>query len=538
MPRQGAQRHAVTRGVALAAHAAWAGSRTAGRLARGEFVKRVGGPARARVIAVFGAVLALNGADTSTVSAISPQLESAYHIGSTRIGLLVSVGLLVGAVFTIPIGLFVDRTKRIPILAASIILWSGASLLSAFADSYLSLLLTRAALGGVAATAGPAIASLTGDYFEASERGRIYAWILGGEVGGAVVGYIVSGSVASLIDWRAAFVVLAIPGFFLARSLWRTVPEPLRGGQSHLTPGVADLHGAVIAASAQANGARAGSDFEEPASAQRHAARDAARRAGAVPDPRLVLTHGSQEMGLISAVRYSLRVPSNMMMIIGTSLGYFYYQGLAAFALLFVKGHYHASQATAELVLAVLVIGAVTGTLISGRLTDVMLARGMLRARVLVPAGCYVLAALLLAPGFVSKSLTLALWLDFAGVALIAAASPPIQAARLDIMPAALWGRAAGGQNAIRSLAQGIAPTLFGALTGLIAGIVPSQAPIGTHPRAPTSHTATGLEVTFLMMLVTLVAGGIFLARARATYASDVASAAASEAAAVAHQSR
>lgn len=479
---------------------------------------------------MFGAVLALNGADTSTVSAISPQLESALHIGTTKIGLLVSVGLVIGALFTIPVGLLVDRAKRIPILAASIILWSVASLLSAFAGSYSSLLLTRAALGGVAATAGPAIASLTGDYFQASERGRIYGWILGGEVAGAAIGYIVSGTVASLIGWRAAFVVLAIPGFFLARALWQTIPEPVRGGQSHLTAGVVDLDVAIAAASAQANGAQAGTDEERVAPAeQRQAAREAARRAGAVPDPRLVLTEDPQHMGLIAAVRYSLQVRSNLMMIIGTSLGYFYYSGLSAFALLFVKGHYHAGQATAELILAVLVVGAVVGTLISGRLTDLMLARGMLKARVLVPAGCYVLAALLLIPGFASSSLTTALWFDFAGVALIAAANPPIQAARLDIMPAALWGRAASGQTAIRSLSQALAPTLFGALTALIAGIAPSQAPIGTHPRTPTSHTATGLEITFLIMLATLMAGGIFLARARATYATDVATAAASE---------
>ena len=104
-------------------------------------------------------------------------------------------------------------------LAASIVLWSVASLLSAFAGSYGTLLLTRLLLGAVAATAGPAIASLTGDYFPARERGQIYAYILGGEIAGTAVGFIVSSSVASLIDWRAAFVLLAIPGFFLAREL-------------------------------------------------------------------------------------------------------------------------------------------------------------------------------------------------------------------------------------------------------------------------------------------------------------------------------
>src|SRR5213082_3965055 len=69
--------------------------------------------------------------------------------------------------------------------------------------------------------AGPAIASLTGDYFPAGERGRVYAYILAGEVAGSAVGFIISGSVASLIDWRVSFVLLAIPGFYLARELWR-----------------------------------------------------------------------------------------------------------------------------------------------------------------------------------------------------------------------------------------------------------------------------------------------------------------------------
>src|SRR5581483_11544903 len=116
---------------------------------------------------------------------------------------------------------------------------------------YSSLLLTRLALGAVTATAGPAVASLTGDYFPARERGRVYAYILGGEILGTAAGFIISGSVASLIDWRAAFFLLAIPGFFLARELYRTVPEPIRGGQSRLEPGVTDLKEAVAASAAR-----------------------------------------------------------------------------------------------------------------------------------------------------------------------------------------------------------------------------------------------------------------------------------------------
>src|SRR5882757_3715731 len=106
-------------------------TRWTARFVRGEVVKRVGGPARARVLTLFGAVLALNGADSATVGAVAPQLEHALHIGNTKIGLLSSVSLLVGAVFTIPVGLLVDRFKRLPMLSISIVLWSIASLASA-----------------------------------------------------------------------------------------------------------------------------------------------------------------------------------------------------------------------------------------------------------------------------------------------------------------------------------------------------------------------------------------------------------------------
>jgi MFS family permease len=526
MTERGSTRHGPGPGQLL-----WEATRWVARGVRGEVVKRVGGPARARVVTLFALVLALSGADSSTVGAVAPQLEAGLHIHTAGIGLLASVGLLVGAVFTIPVGLLVDRTKRMPLLASSIVLWSIASLLGAFAGSFSSLLLTRVLLGGVAATAGPAIASLTGDYFPAAERGRIWSYILGGEVAGSAVGFIVSGSVASLIGWRAAFVVLAIPGVFLARELWRTVPEPLRGGQSYLEPGMIDLDLALAAARARAD--RRSDWFAEEedraAAEQAEGAHAAARRAGAVPNPALVLREDPRRMPLVRAVRYILAVPSNLMMIVGSSLGYFYFAGLTTFALLFVKGHYQASQAEAELVLALLVIASIVGTLAGGRVTDLMLRRGSLKARVWVPGACYIGAALFLIPGFVETDLGSALWLVMPGAALLAAANPPVQAARLDIMPAGLWGRAESTRTVIRSLIQALAPLVFGGLAQLIAGFFPSQSPIGTHPSAPSGATTHGLQISFLVLLATLVAAGILLIRARVTYAADVATAAASE---------
>jgi MFS family permease len=499
------------------------GIRWLGRLLRGQVVEFVGGPARARVIVLLGSVLALNTAQISTVGAVAPQLERSLHIGNTKIGLLNSVALLVGAVAVIPVGRLVDRTRRIPLLAGSIVLWSVTTLLGAIAPSYSSLLLTRVGLGAVAASAGPAIASLTGDYFPSRERGRIYGYILSGEIAGAAFGFIVSGTVASAFSWRVAFALLAIPGFFLARALWRTVPEPLRGGQSRLEPGVQDLTSALADASASAERRAAG---EDPVTGDHDLAREAADRRGFAPNPKLVLKADPQGLSLRDAVRYILSIPTNVMLIIGSSLGYFFFAGLQTFAVVFVRGHYHASQATATLVLGLLVLGALLGTLISGPVTDAFVRHSRLEARVWVPGGCYLGAAALLIPGLLSSHLGSGIWFDVGGAALISAANPPLDAARLDIMPSGLWGRAESIRTFLRSLAQAIAPLVFGGVADLAAGLVPQQAPIGTHTQGIVSAaTGTGLQVSFLVMLSTLGAAGVFLLRARGTYPTDVATA-------------
>jgi MFS family permease len=499
-----------------------AATRWLARGIRGQMVKRAGGPARARVIALFGAALALNSADTATVGAVAPQLEHALHVSNTEIGLLSSAALVVGAVFTIPVGLLVDRVKRLPLLSASVALWSVASLLGAFATGYTHLLLTRLLLGAVTATAGPAIASLTGDYFPARERGRVYAYILGGELAGSAVGFIVSSTVASVFTWRAAFVLLALPGFLLARELYLTVPEPLRGGQSRLMPGAVDLDQAVAEAGSRP---QADSDDGHPPDELAH---EAIRRRGVRPDPERVLRGDPGALGLVAAVRYVLSIPTNVLLIFSSSLGYFYFAGLSTFGLLFVRGHYHAGQATAELVLGLLVVGALIGTLVSGRLTDTLVRRGFLEARVWIPALSYLGAAGFLVPGILSSQLTPAIWFDVAGAALLSAANPPLDAARLDIVPSGLWGRAESTRTFLRSLAQAVAPLVFGGVSDLIAGIAPEQAPIGSHP-VVSPGAARGLEIAFLLLLGTLVAAGVFLLKARSTYPRDVATAAASQ---------
>ena len=55
------------------------------------------------------------------------------------------------------------------------------------------------------------MASLVGDWFNGHERGQIYSYILTGELVGAGVGFVVTGDISSF-SWRAAFLILSLPG--------------------------------------------------------------------------------------------------------------------------------------------------------------------------------------------------------------------------------------------------------------------------------------------------------------------------------------
>src|SRR5699024_428814 len=100
--------------------------------------------------------------------------------------------------------------------------------------SWLMLLFTRLALGAVVAVAAPVVASLTGDFFHPIERGRIYGFILTGELVGAAFGFLLSGSLADFLTWRTPFWVISVIGLGLAAALHWLLPEPARGGQDRL----------------------------------------------------------------------------------------------------------------------------------------------------------------------------------------------------------------------------------------------------------------------------------------------------------------
>jgi MFS family permease len=438
---------------------------------------------------LLAAVLALSSADASTVGASATPLRHALHISNTDIGLLVSVTSLVAAFASLPFGVLADRVRRTWTLGAAIVLWGGAMIWSATVSTFGELLFTRMLLGGVTAAAGPLVASLVGDFFPAYERGRIYGYILAGELVGAGVGFAVTGDIAAL-SWRAAFVILALPAFALAWLIFR-LPEPARGG-----------HDALIAANAQP--VATSDDDEQETDAQR-----LARESGVEPDPALVDADPNR-MGLLAATRYVLRIRTNVVLIIASAAGYFFLAGVQTFGVEFVTRQYGIDQALGTLVLLVVGAGGVVGVLAAGTLGDRLLRRGYLSARVVVSAIAATAAVVLFVPAIFTRSAVTALpYITLAALAL-SAQNPPLDAARLDIMVPLLWGRAEAVRTFFRTLGQSAAPLVFGGVSDYVFG-----------------GGRSALQWTFAIMLLPLAASAYFLYRGLETYPRDVATAAA-----------
>jgi MFS family permease len=456
----------------------------------------LGGEERTRVIVVLAAILGLSGADAATVGASATELRASLHITNTDIGLLVAVSSLVGALASLPFGVLADRVQRTRILGATIFLWGGAMLWSATASSFGELLWTRLLLGAVTASAGPMVASLVGDWFGSWERGRIYGVILAGEYLGAGVGFAVTGNISAL-SWRAAFVILALPAFALAAVVLR-LREPERGGKGVLA---SDKGPPPPEATALAH------EGPQTTDAQR-----LARTSGLQPDPELVLdARTARRMGLVRATEYVLRVRTNVILIAASACGYFFLAGFQTFGLEFSKKQYGIDQALASTLLLVVGAGALGGVLFGGAVGDWLLTRGRLNARVITPAVAAAFTVILFIPAIFARSSVTAIPYLTAAAFFLGAQNPPLDAARLDIMPPLLWGRAEAVRTLLRSLAIALAPVLFGAVSDYVFG-----------------GGRSGLQWTFVIMLLPLAASSWLLFKGLRTYPADVATAAAS----------
>lgn len=344
---------------------------------------------------------------------------------------------------------------------------------------------------------------------------------------------LVAGDLGAAVTWHAAFFLLSAPSLALAVLIHRLLPEPARGGQNCLQPGDQNLRPASV----EPNGPAPTPAGPDPAAIPQAdpgtvGVRQAARqRADVEVDDNLVLRRDATRLGAWPAARYILRIPTNRLLIISSALGYFFYAGLLTFVVLFAEAHYRLSHYVVTLLVVVVGAGVVAGTAIGGQLTDRLIRRGHLDARLLVAGVTFIAVVLVLLPGLWTTKVVISVPLFVMAGALLGARNPPLDAARLDIVPSRLWGQAEAVRTLTRTLLEASAPLLFGYISSQL-GDGPSSGlgdGINTAHQHISAAQGRGLEYTFMIMLLPLAVSGVLLVRSRQRYLRDVATADASE---------
>ena len=440
-----------------------------------------------RALVLLLLVFVVDYADRTLISSLGPTLKRVYSLTNTELGLLAAAFALVAVIVTIPLGILVDRIKRTLLFAVTLLIWAIAEVFVGAAVSFLMFFLVRLVLGAVAATTGPTTPSIVGDLVPAGERGRAFGITDSGTLIGVGVGFVLPVIVLSFLSFHWCFWLLAIAGAVLAFFFWR-LPEPER------------TTAAGRARSRRRGHKRRGED-EGLSQAQ-----EIVRDEGIAPSESALLKRPPDEMSIWDAAVYVLRVRTDVIVLIGRSVGDFFFQGIGTFAVVFATSWYGVSQGQADIAIFILGIGALIGVLVVGRLGDALIRRRHVNSRLWLGAAGYILAPAALFPAFLTHSLFLAMPLYALGAFFLAGAGPPLDAVRIDVLVPLLRGRAEAIRQVIRTLAEGGAPFLIGLLSDHLAGG-------GAH----------GLQVAFLITLPALIVTGLVLLIALRTYQPDIA---------------
>lgn len=182
------------------------------------------------VLVVMCLVYAINIAARYVVTTVFEPIRLELALSDAGAAFLTGVPLaLFYVVCGIPIAWLADRSNRRNIVAVSLVLWSGFTVLCGLSVSYLQFLLSRIGVGVGEAGGTPSSTSIVSDCFPAERRPMALSVFALGAPIGAWLGADLAGAVAQAHGWRAAFFALGVPGVVLGLLVFLTIREPRRG---------------------------------------------------------------------------------------------------------------------------------------------------------------------------------------------------------------------------------------------------------------------------------------------------------------------
>jgi predicted MFS family arabinose efflux permease len=165
--------------------------------------------------------------DRNIIGVLIEPIKAEFKMSDTMVGLLTGFSFaLCYATLGIPVARWADRGNRKVVVTSALVVWSLMTALCGMASNVWMLILARVGVGAGEAGAIPPAQSLLADYFPPEQRAKALGFFMMSATVGLVLGMILGGRIADNWGWRAAFLVVAIPGLLLAVVTWFGLKEP------------------------------------------------------------------------------------------------------------------------------------------------------------------------------------------------------------------------------------------------------------------------------------------------------------------------
>ena len=179
-------------------------------------------------LALLTALNLLNYIDRSVLFAVQDLVKGEFHESDAAFGLLTSaffIFYMIAAPFMGPLS---QRYSRKWVIVSGALVWSGATLLTAFTHTFNELLIRHTLVGVGEASFVTLSPTFVADMFPEDYRGRVMGIFYLAIPVGTALGYVIGGLLGPSYGWRSPFYVGAAPGVLLALLLL-LIPEPPLG---------------------------------------------------------------------------------------------------------------------------------------------------------------------------------------------------------------------------------------------------------------------------------------------------------------------
>ena len=173
--------------------------------------------------------------DRQMLSIAAPVIAAQYGFSNTHIALIANAFLAAYTVGQLLAGMFVDRIGARRGMTIAVTLWSTMSLLTPFGRTVAQFGLVRFLLGLAESINFPAGVKVCAEWFPTNERATAVGLYQSGSAIGAMITPVVAAFLIVQFGWKAAFVLVAIPGFvwlpFWLHYYWPVEGHPRLGGR-------------------------------------------------------------------------------------------------------------------------------------------------------------------------------------------------------------------------------------------------------------------------------------------------------------------